>query len=142
VHKLILDRDNPFANAKRYIPIYMCAVGFIVALMTLTKGLKHVGLYLNNVESFGLSLLSGTVVTVLGVALMSRIKEEQDDSRHLQGVERVFAILMIFTPCSMAIAHASNDVANAVGPLPAIVSVLHSGNMQPQSTPPGWVLLL
>ena len=49
VHKLILDTDNPFANAKRYIPIYMFAVGFIIALMTLTKGLKHVGLDLNNV---------------------------------------------------------------------------------------------
>ena len=142
VHKLILDTDNPFANAKRYIPIYMFAVGFIIALMTLTKGLKHVGLDLNNVESFGLSLLSGTVVTVLGVALMSRIKEEQDDSRHLQGVERVFAILMIFTACSMAFAHGSNDVANAVGPLAAIVGVLLSGTIQPQSTVPGWVLLL
>ena len=142
VHKLILDTDNPFANAKRYIPIYMFAVGFIIALMTLTKGLKHVGLDLNNVESFGLSLLSGTVVTVLGVALMSRIKEEQDDSRHLQGVERVFAILMIFTACSMAFAHGSNDVANAVGPLAAIVGVLQSGTIQPQSTVPGWVLLL
>ena len=129
VHKLILDTDNPFANAKRYIPIYMFAVGFIIALMTLTKGLKHVGLDLNNVESFGLSLLSGTVVTVLGVALMSRIKEEQDDSRHLQGVERVFAILMIFTACSMAFAHGSNDVANAVGPLAAIVGVLQSGTI-------------
>src|SRR5690554_1333547 len=48
VHKLILDTDDPFANAKRYIPMYMFAVGFIIALMTLTKGLKHVGLDLNN----------------------------------------------------------------------------------------------
>src|SRR5690606_41463446 len=69
----------------------------------------------------------------------SDLKEEQDDSRHLQGVERVFAILMIFTACSMAFAHGSNDVANAVGPLAAIVGVLQSGTIQPQSTVPGWV---
>ncbi|HBP69611.1 MAG TPA: hypothetical protein DD717_15590, partial [Alcanivorax sp.] len=35
-------------------------------------------------------------------------------------VERIFAVLMIFTACAMAFAHGSNDVANAVGPLAAI----------------------
>ncbi len=141
VHRLILDTEDPFSNAKRYIPIYMFAVGFIIALMTLTKGLKHVGLHLSNVESFGLSVLAGLVVTVIGVVLMSRIKDE-NSGKHLQGVERVFAILMIFTACSMAFAHGSNDVANAVGPLAAIVGVLQSGVIQPESTVPGWVLLL
>ena len=142
VHKLILDTDNPFANAKRYIPIYMFAVGFIIALMTLTKGLKHVGLELTGVQSFGLSMFSGLIVTAIGVVLMSRIKDEVSGKNQLNGVERVFAILMIFTACAMAFAHGSNDVANAVGPLAAIVGVLKSGAIQAESTVPGWVLLL
>ncbi|MFA5677302.1 MAG: inorganic phosphate transporter [Pseudomonas sp.] len=142
VHKLILDTENPFANAKRYIPIYMFAVGFIIALMTLTKGLKHVGLNLSNMESFGLALLSGLTVTVIGVILMTRIKDEVSGQSNLNGVERVFAILMIFTACAMAFAHGSNDVANAVGPLAAVVGVLQSGEIHSQSTVPGWVLLL
>ena len=142
VHKLILDTDDPFANAKRYIPIYMFAVGFVIALMTLTKGLKHVGLDLSNMESFGLAMLSGLVVTVIGVVLMSRIKDEISGKSSLNGVERVFAILMIFTACAMAFAHGSNDVANAVGPLAAIAGVLQSGTIQAESNVPGWVLLL
>src|SRR5690554_5776296 len=142
VHKLILDTDDPFANAKRYIPLYMFAVGFIIALMTLTKGLKHVGLDLTDLQSFGLSVLSGLVVTDIGVVLMSRIKDEVSGKSNLNGVERVFAILMIFTACAMAFAHGSNDVANAVGPLAAIVGVLKSGAIQAESTVPGWVLLL
>lgn len=142
VHKLILDTDDPFANAKRYIPLYMFAVGFIIALMTLTKGLKHVGLDLSDLESFGLSVLSGLIVTTIGVLLMSRIKDGASGKSHLHGVERVFAILMIFTACAMAFAHGSNDVANAVGPLAAIVGVLQSGEIAAQSTVPGWVLLL
>ena len=40
------------------------------------------------------------------------------------GVERVFAVLMVFTACAMAFAHGSNDVANAVGPLAAVANVL------------------
>lgn len=142
VHKLILDTDDPFANAKRYIPLYMFAVGFIIALMTVTKGLKHVGLDLSDIESFGLSVLSGLIVTAIGVLLMSRIKDGASGKSHLHGVERVFAILMIFTACAMAFAHGSNDVANAVGPLAAIVGVLQSGEIAAQSTVPGWVLLL
>ena len=142
VHKLILDTDDPFANAKRYIPLYMFAVGFIIALMTLTKGLKHVGLEFNNLQSLGLSVTSGLIVTAIGVTLMSRIKDETSSSSSLHGVERVFAILMIFTACAMAFAHGSNDVANAVGPLAAIVGVLQSGTIHAQSTVPGWVLLL
>ncbi len=142
VHKLILDTDDPFANAKRYIPIYMFAVGFIIALMTLTKGLKHVGLNFTDLQSFGLAVLSGLAVTVIGLILMSRIKDEPSKRSHLHGVERVFAILMIFTACAMAFAHGSNDVANAVGPLAAIAGVLQSGTIHAQSTVPGWVLLL
>ena len=142
VHKLILDTDNPFANAKRYIPLYMFAVGFIIALMTLTKGLKHIGLELTDLQSFGLSVLAGLIVTIIGVTLMSRIKDEASGTSNLNGVERVFAVLMIFTACAMAFAHGSNDVANAVGPLAAIVGVLKSGAVQAESTVPGWVLLL
>jgi PiT family inorganic phosphate transporter len=58
-------------------------------------------------------------------------------------VERVFAVLMIFTACSMAFAHGSNDVANAVGPLAAVVNVVNSGgDIAAKSAMPSWILLL
>ena len=59
------------------------------------------------------------------------------------GVERVFAILMVFTACAMAFAHGSNDVANAIGPLAAIVSVVQSGGeIAAKSILPPWILLI
>ena len=59
------------------------------------------------------------------------------------GVERVFAILMVFTACAMAFAHGSNDVANAIGPLAAIVSVVQSGgDIAATSDVPFWILLI
>jgi PiT family inorganic phosphate transporter len=42
VQKLIIDTDNPFLNAKRFVPLYMFITGFVISLMTMTKGLKHV----------------------------------------------------------------------------------------------------
>jgi PiT family inorganic phosphate transporter len=145
VHKLILDTEKPFENAKKYVPFYMFAVGFFVTLMTVTKGLKHVGLDLSPLQSFGLAVGVGLLITALGVVLITRVKAdpEADKDYHFASVEKIFAVLMIFTACAMAFAHGSNDVANAVGPLAAIVGVLQSGGeVASNSVVPGWILLL
>jgi PiT family inorganic phosphate transporter len=58
-------------------------------------------------------------------------------------VEKVFGLLMVVTACAMAFAHGSNDVANAVGPLAAVISVVQEGGVVVRSTTvPPWVLLL
>ena len=147
VQKLIIDTDNPFLNAKRFVPLYMFATGFMVSIMTLTKGLKHIGLDLSTTEGFFLSLGVGGLIMLLGIVLLSRIKidVEADKDFHYASVEKVFAVLMIFTACAMAFAHGSNDVANAVGPLAAIVGGIQSGGemaVGAKSAVPGWVLLL
>ncbi|MHA6494919.1 inorganic phosphate transporter [Pseudomonas borbori] len=147
VQKLIINTDNPFLNAKRFVPLYMFATGFMVAIMTLTKGLKHIGLELNSNQSLLLAAGVGALVMLLGIALLSRIKidVEADKDFHYASVEKVFAVLMVFTACSMAFAHGANDVANAVGPLAAIVGVIQSGGdltIGAKSAVPGWVLLL
>ena len=146
VQRLIIDTDEPFLNAKRFVPLYMFATGFMVSIMTLTKGLKHIGLDLSSTEGFMLSLGVGALVMLLGIALLSRIKidVEADKDFHYASVEKVFAVLMIFTACSMAFAHGSNDVANAVGPLAAIVGVIQSGGeaVGAKAALPAWVLLL
>jgi PiT family inorganic phosphate transporter len=55
----------------------------------------------------------------------------------------VFGVLMIFTACSMAFAHGSNDVANAIGPLAAVNSIVSSGGVFDTNSPlPTWILLL
>jgi len=146
VQKLIIDTDNPFMNAKRFVPLYMFATGFMVSIMTLSKGLKHLGLNLSSGQSLILSLAVGAAVMLLGIALLSRIKidTEADKDFHYASVEKVFAVLMIFTACSMAFAHGSNDVANAVGPLAAVVGVIQSGGeaVGAKAALPSWVLLL
>lgn len=146
VQKLIIDTDEPFVNAKRFVPLYMFATGFMVSIMTMTKGLKHIGLDLTGTEGFMVSVGVGLVVMTLGIILLSRIKVdvEADKDFHYASVEKVFAVLMIFTACSMAFAHGSNDVANAVGPLAAIVGVINSGGemVGAKAALPSWVLLL
>jgi len=71
------------------------------------------------------------------------IDPNEDKDFHFANVEKIFAVLMMVTACAMAFAHGSNDVANAVGPVAAIVGIVESGGQVAQnSVMPIWVLLL
>ncbi len=129
VQKLIFNTEDPLGNAKRYVPFYMAFAGFVMSLVTITKGLKHVGLKFSTVEAYLLALAIAILVGIAGKIAISRLKMSSKNDRQTQfgNVERVFAILMVVTACCMAFAHGSNDVANAIGPLAAVVSVVSSG---------------
>jgi inorganic phosphate transporter, PiT family len=145
VQRLILDTADPFSRAKTYVPIYMFLVGFVVTLVTLLKGLKHVGLELSTAQSYAYATLCGAVLTALGAAVVRRVKEDPQADRdfHFASVERVFGVLMMVTACAMAFAHGSNDVANAIGPVAAVVSVAQSGGtIATEAAVPFWILLI
>lgn len=145
VQKLILDTDDPFKNAKKYIPGYIFMVGFIISMVTFTKGLKHIGLHLSWGESALISVVVGVITMLIGMKMQQKIQPnaEADRDYHFASVEKLFGILMMFTACAMAFAHGSNDVANAVGPLAAIVGVVSAGGEVAQkSAMPVWILLL
>jgi len=145
VQNLILNTENPFDNAKKYVPGYIFLVGFIISMVTLLKGLKHVGLTLNFQESLLYSIAIGIFIALIGSFFLRKIENTHQVRGDVvfDGVEKVFAVLMVFTACAMAFAHGSNDVANAVGPLAAIASVIQSGgDIASQSVMPWWILLL
>lgn len=149
VRHIILDRDDPYHRAKQYIPYYMFLVGFMIAMVTLTKGLKNVGVTIDMglgssfMNAVPVAALIGLVVALAGAQLLHKIHRNNPDIKPTNAdVERVFAILMVFTACAMAFAHGSNDVANAIGPMAAIVGVLQSGGeIAAKSAIPWWILL-
>jgi len=145
VQKLIMDTADPFANAKKYVPLYSFLVGFVISMVTFTKGLKHIGLELSYGESAFYSIVAGVAVALLAKYLQRNITQSKEENVdfHFTSVEKVFGVLMMFTACAMAFAHGSNDVANAVGPLAAVVSIIGAGGEVAQkSSMPSWILLL
>jgi len=145
IRALILNTDNPFHNAKRWGPAYVFLVGFIISLVTMFKGLKHLKLELSAGMSFVAALVFGLIVAAVGWALINRVKVDPGADRdfHFASVEKVFAPMMIFTACAMAFAHGSNDVANGIGPLAAVVSIVQSGGEVTQKAGlPLWILVL
>jgi len=144
VQRLILSHDDPLAQAKRYVPVYIFLAAFTIVLVTIVKGLKHVGLDISLTNSYMLAVGIAVAIAIVGAIAIQRIKPDRkaEKKAHFHTVERVFAVLMVVTACSMAFAHGSNDVANAIGPLAAVISVARSGIVGAQSSLPIWVLVL
>ena len=145
IRKLILDTDKPFEKAKLWGPVYVFLVGWIVGLVTLFKGLKHFKLELTGLQSIIVATIIGIVLALIGKMLISRVKvdKEAEKEYHYASVEKVFVPLMIFTAAAMAFAHGSNDVANAIGPLAAVVSIVQSsGEVAQKAGLPLWILAL
>ena len=142
VQKLILRHDDPLERAKRYVPVYIFFASFTITLVTILKGLTHVGLELTIVNSYLLATGIAVLIAVIGAVAIQRIEPnvKKEKKQHFYTVERVFAVLMVVTACGMAFAHGSNDVANAIGPLAAVISVAKSGVVGGESTIALWVL--
>ena len=145
IQKLILDTEAPLINAKRYAPYYVFLVGFVISLVTLFKGLKHLDIDLSVAQSFIFSGILSLILTMVSYFLISKIDTYPGENVHDQfkQVEKIFGILMIFSASAMAFAHGSNDVANGIGPMAAVISIVDSGGEVAQKSDlPIWILLV
>jgi PiT family inorganic phosphate transporter len=141
---LILQRPDPLERARRYAPVYVFVTVTLIALVTMLKGLSHVGLDLATWQAYSIALACGAAVALIGRWFILRIEVDRKAERrfHFATVERVFGVLMVITACGMAFAHGSNDVANAIGPVAAVVSVAGSGIVGQESSVSIWILVL
>ena len=144
VRRFVFDTTDPFASAKRVIPFYIFLVGFVISMVTMVKGLKHIGLDLTFQQAILYSMVVAGLVCLIGVVALTRIKRVVASLNHdIVNIERMFGVLMLFTACAMAFAHGSNDVANAIGPLAAVYSIVESGGqIVSKSALPSWILLV
>jgi PiT family inorganic phosphate transporter len=148
ISRAILGQHRPVRAARKYVPYIVFLVFFVVTLATIYKGLKHV---IGGLEwmSGWMSFLIAFAISV-GAGMLSRRfinhylegKEDLRISQQLDEVERVFTPLVIISSCSVAFAHGANDVANAVGPLAAIVNIAQTGSVAMKVGVPFWVLAL
>jgi len=145
LQKLIINTNNPIESAKKYVPFYIFVVGFIISMVTMVKGLKHVGIQLSFNQSALTAVGIGLFIMILGTVMIHRIKFDPSHDQDFQfsNMEKIFGVLMIFTAIAIAFAHGSNDVANAIGPVAAVVGLAQSaGEIAAKSATPVWILLL
>lgn len=139
--------DNPLDRAGFYIPWYMTMVTGVFTYVTVFQGLKPLGVVLSLQSQCGILALIAISSLVLGKiyvrAKLSRISTVLSAQQQHEGIEQMFSSLAVITAASMAFAHGSNDVANAIGPVVAVVQVIQTKVVA--STPaaiPLWLLYL
>jgi len=148
ISKAILGRERPVPAAARYAPLVAFTVAAVVSLSILYKGLKHIlagAEWLTGERAFLAATGIGLVAMLVSKKLIARRlagKERLPLDEQLESVEGVFAPLVVISSCAVAFAHGANDVANAVGPLAAVVDIIGSGAVKMEVHVPFWVLAL
>jgi len=140
IKKLILSSTEPIAQTRKVGPFLAGIVLFILTLSIIYKGLKNLHLDLPLVNALLISLLVGTIGYMLGRWLLGRYKEKDSDP-YMQ-VEQMANPLQVLAAGFQAFSHGGNDVANAIGPVAAIVAVIRTQQVDMQVAVPFWLLLL
>jgi len=144
IRRLILDADEPVDAVKRWGPVLAFPVFLVLGLVLFFKGLKNAAWAQEFTLVTELSISAGIgVAASIGLAVLlhnidlssgkSALEERragrtaetdgtEERARKFADVERVFRYLQTITACFVAFAHGSNDVANSIGPLAAVVS--------------------
>ncbi len=148
ISRFILGRDRPVRSAKIFVPYIVFLAASVVSLATIYKGFKNV---IGNLpwltDNVSLAIAMGlSLVFALGSKWWLNHtlagKEKLAIGEQLDEVEKVFIPLVIVTSCSVAFAHGANDVANAVGPLAAVVNVVRTGTVEMRVGVPMWIMVL
>jgi len=148
ISRFILRKERPARAAIKVAPFLVFFVVVVVVLAIVYKGLKHIikeAEWLTPGRSILLAVVLGTCGAVICRVLLRRKLRSFFGvplAEQLERVERTFAPLVIMTSCTVAFAHGANDVANAIGPLAAVVEILKTGRVAMTVVVPLWVLAL
>ncbi|WP_076535004.1 inorganic phosphate transporter [Roseovarius nanhaiticus] len=135
----IIYRDDKIAAARVWVPILVGIMAGAFATYLALKGLKQV---LD--VSLPLALLIGASIGVPIWLIMIPVTRRQ--SRGLENRNKslkvLFGIPLVASAALLSFAHGANDVANAVGPLAAIVQASQSGSFTDAVSLPFWVMVI
>ena len=94
IQHLIFNQPNPLRRACYIVPLYVFAATFIISVVTLSKGLKHIGMPISADASVGYAIIFALAVMLLAYLSLARMKFDPnaDRSFHFANVERVFGV--------------------------------------------------
>ena len=142
INKTIFSKRRPLAHAKELLPFIVAIVLFILSIAIFYKGLKNLHLHFTFPDVLFFALVAGAVGFFISKILVRFIPDDdsKDFAHQFNTTENLFKYLQIVTAFYIAFAHGSNDVANAVGPLAAVVSILQGGAVEMKVEMPTWIL--
>jgi PiT family inorganic phosphate transporter len=139
IHDRIIYREDKIAAARTWVPILIGAMGGVFTTYMALKGVSKLVKF-----SLGEAMLVGMAVGVPLVLVVRPVirRQSQGLENRTKSLKTLFAIPLLFSAALLSFAHGANDVANAVGPLAAIVHAVKEGGGSDRVTIPFWVMLV
>lgn len=139
IKSYIIYQDDKIAASKRWVPLLVAIMAGVFATYLIMKGLKNIwkpdGITLSLIA---LGIFVATYFIVKPIVARASVGMENRN----KSIRALFTIPLIFSAALLSFAHGANDVANAVGPLAAIVSVTSSGTVEGSVGIPIWVMII
>ena len=135
----IIYRDDKIAAARRWVPLLVGIMAGTFGSYLALKGLKKIIKI-----DMPTALLIGLGIAVLVWAIMIPVIKKQSEGleNRNKSLKVLFGIPLVVSAALLSFAHGANDVANAVGPLAAIVQVSQSGDFTSSFGIPIWVMII
>ena len=145
ISRYVLSVEKPAVAARKAVPICFFFTFTVLILAIIYRGLKNINLDFDAPEAIGISIAGGLVSAAVSTVLLRKNRNrdtELSSEQQLEHVERFFALLVVITACTVAFAQGANDVANAIGPLAAVVEIARSNSVPGKVAVNIWLLAL
>ncbi|MBN1785626.1 MAG: inorganic phosphate transporter [Candidatus Methanofastidiosa archaeon] len=144
ITRLIFSKRDSLSSLLKIGPYLVFFNIFVISMSIFYKGLVKLGLAFSLFQSIEISFLVAVSAGLVSAYIFNTLslKQPKSDSEKYRQIEKIFGYLQIMTACSVAFAHGANDVANAIGPLAAVINTLNSGAIDPSSTVPLYILII
>jgi inorganic phosphate transporter, PiT family len=135
----IIYQDDKISAARLWVPILIAVMAGAFAAYLATKGLSRVV----NLSSLQIALLgAGVFVLAWGLSHIDVKRRSGRMENRNQSLRALFRLPLICSAALLSFAHGANDVANAVGPLAAIVHTVEEGDIATRVVVPLWVMVI
>ncbi|SDW15295.1 inorganic phosphate transporter [Roseicitreum antarcticum] len=136
----IIYTPDILSAARRWVPLLIGVMGGAFAIYLSIKGVNKV-LHITPTTS-ALIGLGTTVVLTLAMRPVIRRQSRGLENRK-KSLKVLFSIPLVCSAALLSFAHGANDVANAVGPLAAIVTAVNEGRGATESVAiPLWIMAI
>jgi inorganic phosphate transporter, PiT family len=139
IKAFINDVPDKIGAARKWVPVLIGVMAGAFSAYLAVKGLKRI-IDINLTTGLLLGLGIG-IVTTFATRPMVRRQSEGLENRK-KSLKKLFAIPLVVSAALLSFAHGANDVANAVGPLAAIVHAVQDGGAGSKVTIPLWVMII
>lgn len=139
IKTFVIYQDDKIAAARRWVPVLLAIMASSFTAYLMMKGLRKIW----TVPDVTIAIASIAVFVLSAIALRPIIRRQSEglENRN-QSLRLLFHWPLIFAAALLSFAHGANDVANAIGPLAAIIEASRAGDVSNIVQIPAWVMLI